>query len=220
MQDVIEASLKIYCKEDIGITGCGRTDSGVHARNYVMHFDTDKDLTARDIKGLNAILPHSIAISRIEAVDDDFHSRYQCIKRTYHYYLNGRKDPFQQDLSYRFQAFYKVNPDLLSDAAKLITRYEDFYPFCKSNSGVAHYKCQILESVWKWEVDEATAVYTISANRFLRGMVRLLVGMQLNVALGKLHLDEVVECLDKQQRLNMDWSVPAQGLFLDDVSYD
>ena len=220
IQDAIEAALAVYCKEKIGIVGCGRTDSGVHARNYVMHFDSSKDLTSRDLKGLNAILPGSIAISRIKAVDDEFHARFHCVRRTYSYYLNGKKDPFKQDLSYRFHSFDKIDLDLLEKATQLITQYTDFYPFCKSHSGASHFKCQILESSWKWDEKESLATYTISANRFLRGMVRLLVGMQLNVALGKLSLEDVRMSLEAQQRLELDWSVPAHGLFLENVSYD
>lgn len=220
VQDIIEEALTVYCREKISVVGCGRTDSGVHARNYVMHFDTEKDLSSQDIKGINSILPPSVAVARIEQVDAEFHSRFECTKRTYRYYLNGRKDAFTQDLSYRFHAFHKVDLDLLKQASRLIAQYDDFYPFCKSHSGTAHYKCQILESSWVWGIHDAKGVYTISANRFLRGMVRLIVGMQLNVALGKVTLEEVRSSLDNQQRLEMDWSVPAQGLFLEHVEYD
>lgn len=219
IQGLIEEALSTFYRKRIEIVGCGRTDAGVHASRYEAHFDAEVKAQQKDVKGINALLPCDIAISRLEQTDDDFHARFSCRGRSYEYHLHYYKDPFHDDLSFQFFEFQKVNTALLSESARLILDYEAFLPFCKSHSGNDHYRCQMGESRWDWDEMSGKGVYRISANRFLRGMVRLLVGMQLNVALGKIALDDVKRALESQERLARDWSVPAKGLFLSDLKY-
>lgn len=219
VQETLEEALSVYCKTETGVVGCGRTDAGVHARFFILHFDTDKMLGPSDIKGLNAILPDDIAMTSISEAPDDFHARFSCTRRSYSYYLHKTKDPFLTGRSYQFHRFHYLDLDKVDEAAAMIAQYDAFFPFCKSQSGVEHYKCNIKGSIWEWDEKEMRGIYRISANRFLRGMVRLLVGAQLNVGIGQLTLTELKEALDRQKRLTKDWSVPACGLFLDGLVY-
>ncbi|MDX1684519.1 MAG: tRNA pseudouridine synthase A, partial [Saprospiraceae bacterium] len=219
VQGELQRALARISGTEVDVVGCGRTDSGVHARGYVAHFDLENSEAKLEIKGINAVLPDDVAIHSIERVSDDFHARYSCYRREYRYYIHAQKDPFLPELSFRFHRFHKVDPGKLHAAGDLISRYETFYPFCKSHSGVDHYKCHVFESAWLWDEEKGTGVYYVAANRFLRGMVRLLVGAQLNCALGQLDLGDLEEALDKQIRLKKDWSVPAEGLFLEGAFY-
>jgi tRNA pseudouridine38-40 synthase len=217
VQEEVETALSTYLRIETPVTGCGRTDAGVHASDYVLHFDTDKELTEKNIKGMNALLPDAISINKIEGVTDDFHARFHCTSRSYIYYLHRKKNPFLIGRSYHFKQFDHINQERLQEAATLIKSYSDFFPFCKTKSDVDNYTCSNFSNQWEWQKE--TAVYKVSANRFLRGMVRLLVGAQLNIGLGKLTLDELRLSMESQTRLKSDWSVPAHGLFLNEMTY-
>lgn len=219
VQECIEDGLSKVLRTPISLVGCGRTDTGVHASQYFAHFDWigpgfDRELLT---ERLNRLLPPEIAIQAIFPVQSDLHARYGATKRTYEYYVNGDKDPFRLDLQYYFYNFHKLNRSSMQEMASLLAHYDSFYPFCKSHSGVEHYRCQIFEAAWQ-EVD-GVLIFRISANRFLRGMVRLIVGMSLQVGQNKVTLKEVKQALDLQSNLSKSLSAPAHGLYLSEVKY-
>ncbi|MBX2814382.1 MAG: tRNA pseudouridine(38-40) synthase TruA [Saprospiraceae bacterium] len=217
IQGKIEEALFTICQKPLRVVGCGRTDAGVHAREYVAHLESEERLPDHALQRLNRLLPNDIQLSKIEEADPLFHARHDATQRGYRYHILARNDPFKIDLAYRYPHFEKINQALLHEAAQLLMGYDSFFPFCKTNSGVDHYRCRLHHS--EWRIDEDQAVYHIQGNRFLRGMVRLIVGMCLNVATQKYPLEEVRISLDQQKPLNQSWSVPAHGLFLDQVSY-
>lgn len=219
VQQTLEEACSTILREPIEITGCGRTDAGVHARNYVAHFDAMRDdLPGSTVYQVNAILPFDIAVHSIEPAPQAFHARYDAVQRTYKYYIHFQKDPFLQTQSFHFPFRDELNIEMLDGAANLLKDYEQFKPFCKTGSDAEHYIVYLKES--KWEVHDQRAVYTISANRFLRGMVRLVVGATLNVGMGKISLLTLKQCLDTQEPMPKAWSVPPEGLFLEEIRYE
>ncbi len=217
IQEEIENKLSTVFNQKIAVVGCGRTDAGVHASQYFLHFDVDAavptDLTHR----LNRMLSPDIVIRRIFSVADNLHARFNAVSRSYGYYLTKNKSPFDYELKTRLPQFDKIDRSLLVDCANLISTYDEFFPFCKTNSDAETMKCKILES--HWEFHNAEYVYKIKANRFLRGMVRLIVGMSVRVAMGDIELNTVKIALDQQTALNKSWSAPAEGLFLEEINY-
>jgi tRNA pseudouridine38-40 synthase len=217
VQQVLEESFTTILRQPIELVGCGRTDAGVHARHYVAHFDAEPFDTSKILYQINAILPMDIAVQSIEETDPEFHARFDGKERMYKYFMHFKKDPFLQSTSFFFHQAAELNIDALQKSAALILQYQNFLPFCKTGSDADHYKCVLQES--SWEVKEGSAVYTVRANRFLRGMVRLMVGSCLNAGLGKISLGQMKESLDQQLPMPHAWSVPAQGLFLEEVVY-
>ncbi len=216
VQDAIEKALGTYLRQTIDITGCGRTDTGVHAKDYYAHFDSE---TVGDIDTLiyrvNKILPNDIAIHDIIKVHDAAHARFDASSRSYQYHLHTSKSPFA-DRSYYY--FYdQPNVEILNDAASILLEYTDFTTFCKVNSDVHTMNCDIKECYWEQHGEHFT--FHITADRFLRGMIRLIVGMCLQVSRGKLTIDEVRKALEEKRRIGQDWSVPAIGLVLCDIKY-
>ncbi len=216
VQQTIEKALSSLLREEVGLTGCGRTDSGVHARDYYAHFDTTKkpDPGQWTYK-LNRILPEDIAIHSVIGVHDEAHARFDAVSRSYEYHLHTTKSPFRHE-SWHYPY---GNPDrqLLNQAAALILEYHDFATFCKTRSGVRTTICLVSESIWKQQDD--SYVYRISADRFLRGMIRLIVGMCLNYAKGSISEADIRAALQVGSRTGRDWSVPAVGLMLCDIRY-
>ena len=226
VQETIENALTTLLKEPTEIVGCGRTDTGVHASQYFAHFDApeaaDWHNPARHhqlILSLNALVGYDIAIQNIVHVADDAHARFDATSRTYHYHLDLRKNPFRRETAAFVPYIQRVDVDLLQAAAKILLDYSDFQTFCKTETDVNNYICRLSQSFWR--VDEANQqlIYTISANRFLRGMVRLIVGMCLHVATQKISLDELHYALSHQLPLKKAFSAPPQGLFLTDIRY-
>lgn len=218
VQEEIEDAFELLFKRKVNIIGCGRTDSGVHARNYIAHFDLDNPLDFDLVFKLNHIVSQDITIHEIFPVSIQSHTRFDATKRTYDYYIKGEKDSFNADFAFAYPMIHKLNVEDLNRAASLLLKYDDFYTFCKSKTDVKTTICQIYESRWRW-VSEDTLRFTISANRFLRGMVRLVVGMCINVSLGKMDIKEVENALSEKRRLERDWSVHAQGLTLSSIDY-
>lgn len=219
VQQTLEQALSTLLREPIEVTGCGRTDAGVHARNYVAHFDASTEVVTGALQyQLNSILPLDIAIHAIAVADPNFHARFDAVQRTYRYYLHFEKNPFLQHQSYLFPFKKELNLELLDAAAQLLKEYEQFKPFCKTGSDAEHYIVYLKESNWEMKPDGM--VYTISGNRFLRGMVRMVVGATLNVALGKITLLQLKHAMDTQTMIPKAWSVPPEGLFLEKISYD
>ena len=219
VQAAIEEALTKLYSSKISIIGCGRTDTGVHASDYFFHVDLEDRYNVKDLMyKLNLMLGAEILIKSIIGVEDDHHARFDATSRSYTYHLSLQKDPFRQDQTYLFDQGGNIDFELLNKAASLLLEFDEFFTFCKTHSDVTNYRCQLFESYWE-RVSEYDFEYHISANRFLRGMVRLIVGMCINVAIGKLDLEEVKSALSTQSRLDRAWSVPAKGLFLTKVEY-
>lgn len=220
VQEVIEKAFAQLFRYTISIVGCGRTDAGVHATQYYFHFDLEAEHADLDklTYQLNAVLPEAIAVFNILAVGDEAHARFDAIKRSYVYRLHFGKNPFKKDASFGYHQGDLLDFGAMNEAAQLMLQFEDFFPFCKTKTEVHTFKCQMITS--EWRMDSPTEwTYHVSANRFLRGMVRLLVGMSLNVGKGVLTLKEVNHCMEVQERLPHALSVPAEGLYLCEVKY-
>ncbi len=216
VQGNLEAVISKIWHESIRLVGCGRTDSGVHASDYWAHFDSMKDCPLQFVKKVNANLPPQITVLQIKPIHRQWHARFDATSRTYHYFICKRKDPLNP-FAFRFHGFDHLDYDKLHAAADLLKQYQHFKPFCKTRSDVEHYQCQIQQV--RWHVGRERLSFEIRANRFLRGMVRLVVGMCLDVALGRMTLDQVKVSLNEQSPLARAWSVPAHGLFLSAVTY-
>jgi len=219
IQGEIEATLSKVLRTETPIMGCGRTDTGVHASSYYFHFDVVETLHPDFAKKITGILPDGIVIRSFISVGDEAHARYDATARSYSYHITKYRDPFRLDTSYHFPFFEKLDIDLLKAAANLLLDYEEFYPFCKTHSDVSNYKCRLDKCSWQLSNDNSELVLHVTANRFLRGMIRLIVGMCINVGMKKVTLEEVKEAMNNQTRLSKALSVPPNGLFLSDIQY-
>lgn len=219
IQQKIEETLATILRSETPVVGCGRTDSGVHASQYFLHFDHPTPLPDNFMSRANKILPGDIAFYELKLVSDDAHTRFDASRRAYQYHLAFRKNPFQQQTRYYFPQWNKLDIDKMQKAAALLLEYSAFYTFCKSNTDAKTMNCTIMDSRWEIHADGQGLTYHVAANRFLRGMVRLIVGMCLNVAMGKLKIDTVRRALDEQERLSKSLSAPPHGLFLTEVEY-
>lgn len=216
IQGEIEDILTKLFGQHTGVYGCGRTDTGVHAADYVFHFDGPEDVSHVLYK-LNRMSSADLAFDSIHHVNDEAHARFDAISRSYRYHVVSHKDPFHTETTYYYPAIRSCGISLLQQAAALLLNYKDFTAFCKEGSEVVVKECTITES--RWDINGDAYTYHITANRFLRGMIRLIVGMCINVAQGKLELSEVEEALQNKRRLARDLSVPGSGLFLDRIVY-
>lgn len=218
VQETIENAFALILRSpDLAITGCGRTDSGVHARRYFAHFDYSSKLPQGFLSRINKFLPKDIAIQRVFPVEEDQHARFDAYYRAYEYHLGWNKDPFHQDTCFHLHRAERFNTDAMQEAAQLLLNYDHFTPFCKTGSDAKTMRCEMHRS--EWEFGETKWVYHVSANRFLRGMVRLIVGMCLSVGEEKINIKEVRQAMDAQERLSKSLSVAPQGLFLTDIRY-
>ncbi|MEM8527439.1 MAG: tRNA pseudouridine(38-40) synthase TruA [Bacteroidota bacterium] len=218
VQSTIEDALSTLLREEIAIVGCGRTDTGVHASQYFIHFDVEQVLHEKFVHRLNKYLPKDIAFHRFIEVHENAHARYDAYYRRYAYYLDLRKNPFAQNTGFHYHFAKQADQNLLQEAAQFLLSCDQFFPFCKSNNDLKNMTCQLERC--EWEFQENRYIFHIAANRFLRGMVRLIVGMCLNVGLGRISLKEVKIALDNQTRLSKSWSIPPQGLFLEEIKYN
>jgi tRNA pseudouridine38-40 synthase len=219
VQQVIEETLSLILRQPLEVTGCGRTDTGVHAGQYFLHFDFEGDFPKNFLRRLNKVLPPDIAFLRIFEVPAEAHARFDATHRSYAYYLIFQKNPFRQHTAYLYPYLHRPDIDRMQAAAALLLRYDEFYTFCRSNTDAHTMRCDLSRSEWE-VIDEHQLVFHISSDRFLRGMVRLIVGMCLNVGTGKLSLDAVKKALDDQAILNKAESAPPAGLFLNKVEYE
>ncbi|MBO4646275.1 MAG: tRNA pseudouridine(38-40) synthase TruA [Bacteroidales bacterium] len=217
VQGVMEHTLSLMLREPIAVTGCGRTDTGVHARQFFAHFETDTAVdTLLFTRKLNSFLPKEIAVKRIFAVPADLHARFSAQSRTYKYYVAVQKEPFQFHYSYRF--FADLDRDKMNEAASVLMEIEDFTSFSKLHTQVNTNICHV--SYARWEMEEGMLVFTVTADRFLRNMVRAIVGTLLQVGEGKTTFSEFQEIIRRKDRCAAGASVPAHALFLHAVSYD
>jgi tRNA pseudouridine38-40 synthase len=219
VQATIETALSTILRQKIELTGCGRTDAGVHAKYYVAHFDADGDLPPSFLNGLNSLLPEDIAVSDIRPVPLAAHARFDAFERSYEYHITFFKDPFKTETAWFYPQYKKLDLAAMQETAHLLPHYSAFFPFCKTDSGVDAYTCLLKKADWEQLPNQQGLLFHISANRFLRGMVRLIVGACIQTGTGQLQRSQVREALDKQAPLPKSLSVPAQGLFLSDVKY-
>jgi tRNA pseudouridine38-40 synthase len=210
VQEELNKALSTILREDIETVGCGRTDTGVHARQFTAHFDCVNDIENFDYLKfkLNTILSGSIAVNDIFKTYQGFHSRFDAIKRTYKYFIHTSKNPFKNEYSTFIP--YSLNMNLMNDAAALLIGNKDFTSFSKLHTDVVDNYCNVYEAEWIQTGDEY--VFTISANRFLRNMVRAIVGTMLDV--GRNKISDFAEIITAKDRKRAGISVPPQGLFL------
>jgi tRNA pseudouridine38-40 synthase len=218
VQQKIEESMSMILRTPIKIMGCGRTDTGVHAAQYFMHFDFDGILPKGFCPRLNKVLPKDIAFRRIFEVEPQAHTRFDAYSRSYEYHLNFRKNPFQEKTAYYYYYSQILDFDKMQEAAALLLEYNEFATFCKAHHDAKTMICHMNRSEWK-KIDEYHWVYHVTSNRFLRGMIRLIVGMCINIGRGQITLDDVRKALDDQVQLQKNLSVPPEGLYLKDIKY-
>ncbi len=215
VQQALEEKLTLLAQTPIEIVGSSRTDAGVHASQQFAHFDLAFEPSADWVYRLNRMLPPSLAVHSIKKVAADFHARFDASSRTYHYLIARNKTPLYQHCSYWFEV--PLDVDLMNQACEVLFQYTDFECFSKVKTDVFTFDCTILQA--KWEQKEAYLQFTIQANRFLRGMVRAIVGTLLEVGLGKMSLLEFREIIESKDRNRAGRAVPAHGLHLVEVAY-
>lgn len=216
VQERLENALTLLLREKVIVTGAGRTDAGVHAKWMVAHFDSEiVSDTQRLIYKLNSFLPSEIVVYAIREVTDDAHARFDAISRSYEYKVNLLKDPFSLQGSYYIKKDLNINS--MKEAAALLLEYENFKCFSKSNSDVKTYHCNITEACW--QENRSNLVFKISANRFLRNMVRAIVGTLLEIGTSKLKVSDMKKIIESEDRSQAGYSVPAHGLYLVAIEY-
>lgn len=220
VQQVLEEALQTVLKHAVQTVGCGRTDTGVHARQFYVHFDTSAKVAVSDraqfVYQLNALLPQDISVLDALPVAGDAHARFDAVSRSYEYLIHFRKDPFLSGLSWRQRAVPDVKA--MDIATAFLSDYTDFSCFSKSNTQVFTNNCQIIHAGWHW-LNEQQLVFSITADRFLRNMVRAIVGTLMEVGSGKITPGDVRSVIESKNRCNAGMSVPACGLYLTKVTY-
>ena len=219
VQAEIEKGLSILLNKTISIMGSSRTDAGVHAMHQVAHFDIENEnmnpenLTYR----LNKILPFDISIKRIYSVKENYHCRFEATSRKYEYHISSLKNPFQKGLYYEFN--HNLNIELMNEASQKLFQHIDFECFSKIKTDVNTFNCTIMEARWERKENDML-LFQIKANRFLRGMVRAIVGTLIEVGTGKLSVEDFEQIILSKNRKKAGRAVPAEGLFLMEVNYD
>jgi tRNA pseudouridine38-40 synthase len=216
VQEKLNKAVSTIFQKKIEVVGAGRTDTGVHASQMFAHFDLDKELKGDIPHKLNSLLPSDIVVYNVFSVDAEKHARFGAISRSYEYKVWLGRNPFLLDFSWQIHS-QNLNIDLMNDAAKLLLEYTDFQTFSKVKTDVYTYNCDVTEAVWKQNGKELT--FYISANRFLRNMVRAIVGTLVDVGLGKITKEEFRKIIESKSRSNAGLSVPAKGLFLTKIKY-
>jgi tRNA pseudouridine38-40 synthase len=213
----MEKALSMLLREEIKITGAGRTDTGVHAKKIFAHFDTEKALDQDLTRRLNSFLPPDIAVKRIFQVSDDFHARFDATYRTYEYYISLEKNPFTEDSAWQhWRRPLDINP--MNEACNILFEYEDFTSFAKLHTDNKTNLCKIYKA--EWEQNGSELKFTVSANRFLRNMVRAIVGTMVDIGAGKLKPEDLRKVIENKNRNSAGTSAPAHGLYLVDVGYN
>jgi len=216
VQEEINTSLSKILREDIVVTGCGRTDTGVHASYFVAHFDLLDTIIDRFVNRINGVLPDDIAVHALYEVPGDFNARFDAQSRTYEYHIQYEKSPFQRAYSYLY--FRQLDLDSMQKACAVLKQHDEFGAFCKSNAQNHTNFCTIYEA--KWESRGNSLVFVVKANRFLRNMVRAIVGTMLEVGENKITVQGFEDIIESQDRQKAGYSVPAKGLFLHHIEYD
>ena len=225
VQETLNKALSLLLKTDIDIVGAGRTDTGVHAKQMFAHFDFESEVDVPQlVHKLNSFLPKDIAVFNILKVSDEAHARFDATKRTYEYHIHTMKDVFENDGSYQFQ--FPLNIDKMNEACQILFKHNDFECFSKVNTDVNTFNCVIFEANWTRGNPEASGkqngnklIFTIAADRFLRNMVRAIVGTMINIGIGKISLADFEKIIDSKDRSQAGFSVPAHGLYLTKIEY-
>jgi tRNA pseudouridine38-40 synthase len=216
VQEVVEDSLSKLLQSKINIVGAGRTDTGVHAQQFFAHFDFEGVIDFEKlIFKLNSFLPIDISIQNIFKVKTDAHARFHALSRTYNYKISLKKDVFNNETSYYLKHYLDI--EKMNEAAKILFDYRNFKCFSRSHTDVKTYYCEIMLA--KWNQVDHQLIFTIKADRFLRNMVRAIVGTMLDVGLGKTTIEEFHEILKSEDRTKAGASVPAHGLYLSIIEY-
>lgn len=220
VQEVLNNKLSVIFRQPIETTGCGRTDAGVHAKSFLAHFDiqsnsSDEFSSEPLLRSINAILPKDIAAKRIFKVEDSAHARFDATLRTYEYLIHFNKDPFKDGFSWELRNIPDL--DLMNKAAKLLMNYTDFSCFSKSNTQVKTNNCKIDDAYWT--ENQQGIIFRISADRFLRNMVRAIVGTLIMVGKKEIRPEKVNDIVESKNRSNAGTSVPACGLYLTEIKY-
>lgn len=217
VQKELQKALSTLLRKPMEVVGAGRTDTGVHARKMVAHFDSESELECSQlVYKLNKLLPRDIAVQQIERVEEDMHARFSAKSRTYHYYVHLDKNPFLR--SYSWQVYGNPDFDLMNRAAAVLMEYTDFTSFSKVNTDTKTNDCTITEAHWD-RVGEGQWRFTITANRFLRNMVRAIVGTLMEVGRGRMSIEQLRNVVDAKDRCRAGDSVPGNALFLVEVKY-
>lgn len=234
VQQTLQDALSILLRQPIEVVGAGRTDTGVHAGMMVAHFDYTPSLTEEKDGGLphidclnltyklNKLLPPDIAIQKVEPVSDTMHARFSAVSRTYHYFIHTHKSPFLRHYSWRVP-YPDLDFEKMNEAARVLMEYEDFTSFSKTHTDTKTNLCKIAEAKWtavgSEDGQEGCYRFTITANRFLRNMVRAIVGTLVEVGRGRMSIDEVRKTIEAKDRCRAGESVPGNALFLVDIKY-
>lgn len=217
VQETLEKALSVLLRTPIEIVGAGRTDAGVHAQQMFAHFDCEAIFEIPVlVHKLNSYLPKDIAIFNIHKVHDDAHARFDATKRTYEYHIHTFKNAFECEDSWYYGLPLKV--EKMNEACKILFDHTNFECFSKVNTDVNTFNCKIYEAHWQHNNDKL--VFTISADRFLRNMVRAIVGTMINIGLEKISLTDFTQIIESKDRNKAGFSVPAHGLYLTKVEYE
>lgn len=220
VQQTLEQALSTLLREPVEVVGAGRTDTGVNASRYVAHFDCEgvKDC-AQLVYKLNLILPQDIAVQSVREVRADAHARFDAIEREYTYYLSQRKNPFRRHSAWQY--YVPLDVERMNEAARALVEWDDFTSFAKLNSNNKTNICRVVRAEWHKDAeDESLLIFTIRADRFLRNMIRAIVGTLVDVGRGRYTVEEFRDILHSLDLSRSSAGAPAQGLFLSDVQYD
>lgn len=215
IQGEIEKVLEKFYRQKIDLTGSSRTDAGVHALQNFFHFDAEISFQEKQVYNLNAMLPDDIVIKKIISAENDAHSRFDATGRTYNYFIYQNKNPFLKDRAWFYP--YPLNIDLLNEAANILKTFADFTSFSKKNTQAKTKICTITECFWEQKGEQL--VFSVTSNRFLRGMVRGLVGTMLQVGKKKISIEQFKQIIEAKDCSKADFTTPAHGLFLMKVHY-
>lgn len=215
VQEVVENAISTLLQEEIEIVGAGRTDAGVHAKQLFAHFDVENELPEDLVFRLNSFLPKDVAIENLFRVKPETHARFDATSRSYEYHLVQKKDVFSTGTAYWLKK--ELDVESMNEAAAILLNYNDFECFSRSRTDVRTYNCSITEAYW--EKTETGLIFHITADRFLRNMVRAIVGTLLQIGTGKMKVQVMHEVIRSKDRGEAGASVPAQGLFLTKIEY-
>ena len=216
VQQTIEKSLEILLKQKIKILGAGRTDTGVHAKQMYAHFDFEEPIDLENlIYKLNAFLNKDIGIANIHKVRQDSHARFDAISREYQYFITQKKDVYNSDTKYFFPK--NLNFDKIDKAIHILRTTKNFQSFCRSKTDVTNYDCKIFN--FDYTIKNSDIIFTIKANRFLRNMVRSIIGTILEIGLNKISITDLSSIIAKSNRIYAGPSAPAHALFLTKIEY-
>ena len=218
VQEELQKALSTLLRQPVAVVGAGRTDAGVHARKMVAHFDCQEPIDCAQLAyRLNRMVPRSMSVYDVKRVSEELHARFSATRRTYHYYIHTRKDPFLRH--YSCEMHFDLDFERMNEAARALMEYSDFGAFCKSHSDVKTTICRVMAAQWH-QTSPTEWYFEISADRFLRNMVRAVVGTLVDVGRGRLSIDEFRNVIEGRKRTAAGEAMPANALFLEDVEYE